>query len=499
METEYAVQPDVACLLPRTNGNVDPYMLRRFTQCAKSAIGVFGFGVAEDSGQLDLLPEGLSSVGSFISNGMRSYLDVGQHPESADQESFSALGLTLCHFAGIEYMKARNRLVAPVAAEMHNRMVRFSSETRAIWVSEGKELPFYLQRQVTDDGENTWGVHLNISAKRELAMDTWSLSPLLLAMLGGIPLFGAGYVDGAGRYRMYQKGNTIRTNIHKETLFEKPLINSRDEPHADPQEWRRLHIVANDPVSVYPTWLRAGIYELCVAVCEERPEVADRLASLLPISPRAVISALNEDTQGKAKFRLGDEKHWTAPALLQRIHIEAAQLVAKEDPAHELHKEHLLVLNEWQLMIDALRSDSSVLGELLDNRRRLQIYEAARERGKRPGQLQELYHLMNDIGERSPAGFKNKFQDYLANNGWDRLGQLYGYDPETLKTTAQDYIGCPSGRALERAKAISLGDLHYVDWHYWHGAPGNPANQEPLPADYGINGHYDPLARTRVR
>jgi hypothetical protein len=167
---------------------------------------------------------GVYSIGDFLSNGARLYEDVGGHVEYATPECLTVRQLSGAEMAGQAIMQT---------------------------AAESAGVPYALNTRVVDDNGNVWGSHENYLVDREL--------PILLGNACGIlathlatrnVLCGAGVVavgSNSLNYFTSQKLHTIQLLLGEQTTTHRPLINKRDEPHADKEKFRRLHLICGDP------------------------------------------------------------------------------------------------------------------------------------------------------------------------------------------------------------------------------------------------------------
>lgn len=162
----------------------------------------------------------------FLPNGGRLYLDVGNHPEYATPECTSIADLLVAERAGDDLL------------------VALAAEARAAEDAEGRDTEFTLVKNNIDPFGNTYGSHENYLVDR--ATDPAHLAAWLVPFL-----VARQAIAGAGRWRrgaftVSQRCDALADVVSGNTTRSRPLINTRDEPHADPGRWRRLHVIAGD-------------------------------------------------------------------------------------------------------------------------------------------------------------------------------------------------------------------------------------------------------------
>ncbi|WP_336251072.1 proteasome accessory factor PafA2 family protein [Stomatohabitans albus] len=191
----------------------------------------------------------------FLENGGRLYLDVGNHPEYATPECIDPLDAITYERAGMTIM---HKLVQRTQTKLTEAM--------------GQPVMLHLLRNNVDSHGHSWGYHENYSVDR--AGDYRRLVSLLLPFLVTRQLIsGTGHLmttaHGEYRYVISQRAFHIADGLSDETTHHRPFINDRDETHADPSQWRRLHVIGGDtPMHTYQAWLSLAITQLVLDVIE---------------------------------------------------------------------------------------------------------------------------------------------------------------------------------------------------------------------------------------
>jgi len=177
----------------------------------------------------DVVPTGWPS-NAFLVNGARFYQDTGCHPEYATPECASVL-------AAITHDKAGERLVASRLKPAEEKLA-----------AEGYHGTLYAYKNNVDSMGNTYGCHENYLLDRKL--DFWHLAEQITPFFVTRQLFcGAGklYRDqGQTHFSISQRASHIHEASSSSTTSSRSIINTRDEPHADAERFRRLHIILGD-------------------------------------------------------------------------------------------------------------------------------------------------------------------------------------------------------------------------------------------------------------
>ena len=191
-------------------------------------------------------------VNTVLTNGARYYVDHA-HPEYSTPECADALELVLADKAGerilARSMKAARRLLEP-----------------------GQEIVVYKNN--SDGKGNSYGTHENYLVDRQ--------TPFAALVRNLLPWFvsrqvftGAGKVgteNGANPvgFQLASRADFFEEEVGLETTLKRPLVNTRDEPHADPQKYRRLHVIAGDAnLCEVATFLKVGTMAIVLAMIED--------------------------------------------------------------------------------------------------------------------------------------------------------------------------------------------------------------------------------------
>lgn len=281
----------------------------------------------------------------FIENGGRIYLDVGNHPEYATPECISPLD-------AITHERAGMAIITTLVWRAQDRL----SE------AYGQPVSLRLLRNNVDTHGNSWGYHENYSVARR--SDYQRIVRLLLPFLVSRQIIsGTGSLatmpSGELRYLMSQRALHIAAGLNSETTQKRPFINNRDETHADPSRWRRLHVIGADtPMNEYQAWLSIATATLVLDVIEAGAvwrefNLADVGLALRTIAQDLTCRNRVELEGGRAASAL--DIQW---AYAERIHqwIEAGNGT----------KANRHILDEWVKTLQGLEADPMAMTDRLD-------------------------------------------------------------------------------------------------------------------------------------
>jgi proteasome accessory factor A len=241
----------------------------------------------------------------FLPNGARLYVDTGFHPEYATPECDQVLDLVACDRAG-------ERIVEDLVQRAQRRLPEHGivGHVRAF-------------KNNTDSAGNSYGCHENYLVSRDTSFAY--LVEMLIPFLVTRQVFtGAGHVHRgpAGcEYHLSQRALHISDELSGSTVSGRPIINTRDEPHADAGRFRRLHVIVGDSnMSEVTTYLKVGTAALVLDMIEDG--YLDR--DLRLESPIAALRAISADPTLKERVPLRSGRSYTAIEL-QTIYLEASE------------------------------------------------------------------------------------------------------------------------------------------------------------------------------
>ena len=275
----------------------------------------------------------------FLENGARLYLDVGSHPEYATPECDSISDLVVHDKAGERILE---HLVVSAEARLRE---------------EGIRGVIFLFKNNTDSAGNSYGCHENyLTSRRD---DFGHYAEVLIPFLVSRQVYaGAGKVLQTARGAMYcisQRAEHIWEGVSSATTRSRPIINTRDEPHADAERFRRLHVIVGDSnMSEYATFLKVGATSILLRMLED-PAVVLRDMTLE--NPIRAIREISHDTTCRRRVRLANGREASALDIQgeyfnrARRYQETKGLSALEDRALEMWEHCLQGLEKdpWSL------------------------------------------------------------------------------------------------------------------------------------------------------
>src|SRR6187455_1058085 len=230
----------------------------------------------------------------FLRNGSRLYLDVGSHPEYATAECDDLPTL-------IAHDKAGERILQDLVVDAEARLAE-----------EGIGGDIYLFKNNTDSAGNSYGCHENFLIARggEFAKIADGLIPFLVTRQ---LIAGAGKVLQSPRgasYCLSQRADHIWEGVSSATTRSRPIINTRDEPHADAERYRRLHVIVGDSnMSEYSTFVKVGAAAVMLRMLED-PNVVLRDMTLE--NPIRAIREISHDITCTRRVRLANGRELSA-------------------------------------------------------------------------------------------------------------------------------------------------------------------------------------------
>ena len=294
----------------------------------------------------------------FLENGSRLYLDVGSHPEYATAECDSLADVVAQDKAGEAILR---------------ELVDYAQDQLA---DEGIRGEIYLFKNNTDSSGNSYGCHENYCIER--IDDLSRLEQVFIPYLISRQIFtGAGKVVTNAKgtaYSMSQRAEHIWESISSATTRSRPIINTRDEPHADPERYRRLHVIVGDSnMSEFATYLKVGTASVILAMIEDKTTV---LRDYNMASPINALRDISYDLWSKEPVKLSSGRDMTALEIQEDL-CERAELFLQ---GHSLPADQVHAVRLWREVIEQYRSDPMLLADRVDWIAKLQIIERERER-----------------------------------------------------------------------------------------------------------------------
>jgi proteasome accessory factor A len=229
----------------------------------------------------------------FLRNGARLYLDVGSHPEYATPECDNVVDL-------VTHDKAGERILEGLLVDADRRLRE-----------EGIAGDIYLFKNNTDSAGNSYGCHENYLVGRH--GEFGRLADILIPFLVTRQIIcGAGKVLQTPRGAVYcvsQRAEHIWEGVSSATTRSRPIINTRDEPHADAERFRRLHVIVGDSnMSETTMLLKVGSTDLVLRMVEAGVVLRDMTLD----NPIRAIREVSHDMTGRSRVRLANGREMSA-------------------------------------------------------------------------------------------------------------------------------------------------------------------------------------------
>ena len=319
-----------------------------------------GYEVTRSQAHPDQLTDtdlGMANV--ILTNGARLYVDHA-HPEYSGPEVTSALD-------AVRYDKAGDAVMALASVRA----------TQAL----GRSVRLYKNN--TDGKGASYGTHENYLLDRATPFDriVTQFTGFLVSrqVITGAGRVGRGQASQQPGFQLSQRADFFEAEVGLETTLNRPIINTRDEPHADASRHRRLHVITGDAnLSEISTYLKVGTAAWVLRVIE-----AGELDTDLRLdAPVTAMRTVSHDLSCRQALTLANGRTITA-ANLQETYLDACrnhyERVA-ETLTESARIEAKDVFSRWQECLDALRTDPYMLADQLDWVAKLKLMESYRTR-----------------------------------------------------------------------------------------------------------------------
>jgi proteasome accessory factor A len=280
----------------------------------------------------------------FLENGARLYLDVGSHPEYATPECDAVTDVVVHDKAGERILEA---LLAAAEVRLHE---------------EGISGQVYLFKNNTDSAGNSYGCHENYLVARQ--GEFARMADVLIPFFVTRQIFcGAGKIlhgPRGAQYCISQRAEHIWEGVSSATTRSRPIINTRDEPHADAERFRRLHVIVGDSnMNEWTTYMKVGITDLVLQMVESNSVMRD----LTLENPIRAIREISHDTTCRKKVKLANGRELSAIEIQTEYYEKTARFLERRDMSENAKK----LLDEWRDALEALADgESDRLGRKVD-------------------------------------------------------------------------------------------------------------------------------------
>ena len=317
-----------------------------------------GFDMARqiaDPSQLTDEDLGLANV--ILTNGARLYVDHA-HPEYSTPEVTSPLDIVIWDKAGEQVMLDAQRLASQV---------------------QGAN-PIVLYKNNTDNKGASYGTHENYLMRRSTPFGdiVRHLTPFFVSrqVVTGAGRVGIGQDGREHGFQISQRADFFEVEVGLETTLKRPIINTRDEPHADPEKYRRLHVIIGDAnLAEVSTYLKVGTTALVLSMIEDRFITTDLAVS----SSVASLRAVSHDPTLKHVLTLHDGRTITA-VQLQLEYLDLARKYVAERLGDDADPQTCDVLARWESVLTRLEQDPMQCATELDWVAKLKLLTQYRDR-----------------------------------------------------------------------------------------------------------------------
>jgi proteasome accessory factor A len=279
----------------------------------------------------------------FLENGSRLYLDVGSHPEYATPECDSLYDV-------VAHDKAGERILEGLVESAEARLAE-----------EGIRGDIFLYRNNTDSAGNSYGCHENYLIRRQADFQR-TIDTLIPFLVTRQIWSGAGKLLNTARgtvYSLAQRAEHIWESSSSATTRSRPIINTRDEPHADAELYRRLHVIAGDSnMSEYATYVKMGATVALLQMLED--EVVFRDLTLE--NPIRAIREISHDVTCRRRIRLANGRELSA----LDIQWEYLERVMRYARTSGVSPEIERAISMWEHLLTGLEKDPMTLHREVD-------------------------------------------------------------------------------------------------------------------------------------
>jgi proteasome accessory factor A len=298
--------------------------------------------------------EDLGAANVILTNGARLYVDHA-HPE----------------YSAPEVTNARDAVIWDKAGER----VMEEAALRAATVPGQPRLQLYKNN--VDGKGASYGTHENYLMSRSTPFTSViaGLTPFFVSrqVISGSGRVGIGVAGEEAGFQLSQRSDYIEVEVGLETTLKRGIINTRDEPHADADKYRRLHVIIGDAnLAEYSTYLKLGTAALVIDMIE----AGIRFDHLKMADPVRAVHAISHDPTLKATVELVGGRKFTGLDI-QYAYLEMAAEHLERTDADRVSKD---VLKTWAEILDALSRDPQECADRLDWPAKLRLLEGFRAR-----------------------------------------------------------------------------------------------------------------------
>lgn len=405
--------------------------------------------------------------GGFLTNAGRVYLDMG-HLEYASPECTTLTDLVASDRAG-------DRIIQGAVAELG------LEETVSI-----------IKNNIDHETDATFGSHENYLVSRRFPFSRRGLAPLVTFLvtrqiftgagrvgcasdpnewvqIGGLLLHRPGLRDARNRlllpYQISQRADFIVNDFFEWVQHNRAIVNTRDEPLADPNQYRRIHLLCGDSnMAEYATALKMGTTGLVLQLIEagQAPE------GLVISDPVDALQEISRDPDRTWIVRLETGQSISAIDIQEQLWAAADRHCRGQD------EETDWVLEQWGSVLAGLRGDYQTLVGRVDWASKLWLLETYREA---------------EGAEWDDPVLKSLDLEY--HNLHAAKGLYYGLEEEGrgLRLTTDRVITMAEDHPPRNTRAFGRGELirHLLGAGHATGFEPSAGDEDEMPCDYVIN------------
>ncbi len=317
-----------------------------------------GFDLSRDAADpTQLTDEDLGLANVILTNGARLYVDHA-HPEYSTPECTNPRDIVKWDKAGEQVMLDASRFAEQIPGAA----------------------PILLYKNNTDNKGASYGAHENYLMRRSTPFGeiVRHLTPFFVSrqVVTGAGRVGIGQDGREDGFQVSQRADYFEVEVGLETTLKRPIINTRDEPHADPEKYRRLHVIIGDAnLSEISTYLKVGTTALVLAMIEDRFITGD----LAVDQPVRSLRAVSHDPSCTHLLTLADGRKLTA-VQLQMEYLDLARKYVEDRQGADADEQTLDVLARWESVLDRLETDPMQCARELDWVAKLKLLNSYRDR-----------------------------------------------------------------------------------------------------------------------
>ncbi|MGN0063826.1 MAG: depupylase/deamidase Dop [Nocardioides sp.] len=407
---------------------------------------------------------GLANI--ILTNGARLYVDHA-HPEYSSPEVTTPLDVVRWDKAGEQVMLDAARFASAVPGAA----------------------PIVLYKNNTDNKGASYGAHENYLMPRSTPFRdiVRHLTPFFVSrqVVCGAGRVGIGRAGQKHGFQVSQRADFFEVEVGLETTLKRPIINTRDEPHADPTEHRRLHVIIGDAnLAEVSTYLKMGTTSLVLAMIEDGFITAD----LDLDHPVRTLHEVSHDPTLRHLVTLRDGRRMTAVEL-QALYLELATAYVEKRWGDDVDEQTRDVLARWGSVLDRLARDPYECARELDWVAKLKLLEQYRDRDGLDWDHPKLHLIDLQYSDLRPE--KGLYQRLVAGGRIERLLGPADVD-EAMHHPPTDTRAYFRGRCLEQyATSVAAASWDSVIFD----VPGRSSLQRVATADplRGTREHVGPL------